>query len=261
MNRLRVGWAVLIVAGLVGAIVLVWRSDVLLSALDPGPLGTAEDVQVWTAEVARVHGTRADWLAPGEIELHTRGRLVFAPLRVMFGTAWADPVVDLTLVFRPDTHGPYRYTLRQGESVTSGRVDTRADRDGRGFLLDSVRHLFELPWSVPAVPYRRGLAPRDGLAGVFATWGDDPRPTRAHDQIAVWARNGHVVRLDTTGRDVAPFIVARVDYTGELPFEGLRLPQRAVVRDTKGKIVHEWELLAVRRPGLPPEDAPATMPR
>lgn len=246
MRRSRLRWWSVPLLLLLALPAVAWRTDLFLSALDVGPLGTEGEVDAWLERTARVHGSRAAWLEQGEVELTTRGELAFPPLRVMFGTGLADPSVELTLVFRPDTHGPYRYRLRQGDVVESGEVDTREGRDGIGFMLDSVRHLFEIPWSPPTVPFRRGLSTsRDGRDGVFLTWGEDAHATRRYDQVALWSRDGRIERMDTTGRDVAPFIVARVDFEGELMLAQLRLPRSATVTDPKGKVVHRWELLSV----------------
>ena len=247
MRRSRFQWLALPILVLLLAPVVIFKTDLLLSELDVGALGSERAVDEWVSDVARVHGSRAAWLAQGEVELTTRGHLPFAPLRAMFGTALTDPTVELTLTFRPDTHGPYRYTLRQGDNVRTGQVDNRDGRGALGFMFDSVRHLFEVPWSAPVVPFRRGLAPSaDGRQGVFLTWGADAQPTRDYDQVALWSREGRVVRMDTTGRDVAPFIVARVDLNGEVRLGDLRLPKSASVVDPKGKVVHEWELLGVK---------------
>lgn len=152
--------------------------------------------------------------------------------------------------FRPDTHGRYRYTLRQDDDVTTGEVDNRHGRGALGFMFDSVRHLFEVPWSASVIPFQRGLEARaDGCEGIFLTWGADAKPTPSYDQVAVWSRNGRVVSMDTTGRDVAPFIIARVDFEGEISLGELRLPRSATVVDPKGKVVHRWELVSVRRTG------------
>lgn len=226
---------------------LVFHTDALLSELDVGPLGTEADVDVWMERVEAAHGARARWLQQGEVELTTRGSLPFVPVRAMFGLPVTTSEVDLTLTFRPDTHGPYRYAIRHGDQLLSGTSDTRTDRDGLGLMLDSVRHLFEVPWTAPTVPFRRGLGAAPGLEGIFVTWGSDPRPTRSWDQVALWSRGGTVVRMDTTGRDIAPFILARVDFDGAVELGALRLPRTATISRADGEeVVHAWELVAAR---------------
>ncbi|MCA9526253.1 MAG: hypothetical protein KC549_08135 [Myxococcales bacterium] len=254
LRRALLALAALAVVGVAAGLV-VFKTDLLLEALPVGPLGDEAAADAWIAEVEGAHGARTDWLAQGEVELHTRGELAFLPVRLLFGLPLSSVDVDLTLRFRPDTHGPYAYTLRLGDAVRHGTADTRRDRDGLGVMLDSVRHLFELPWTPATVPFRRGLPPSaDGLRGVFLTWGD-PRPTRQYDQVAAWTRAGRLVRMDTTGRDVAPFVVARVEYAGEVALGGLRLPQTAtVVRPGDGSLVHRWELVSARR--VAPGEAP-----
>lgn len=250
MHRLR--W----LAGLAaptGSAVLAWlvafHTDVLLSELEVGPLGAEAVADGWVERVSQIHGSRSAWLAQGEVELTARGELPFLPTRPIFGLPLSASEVELVLAFRPDEHGPYCYTLRYGGEERSGTVDTRGERDGLGLLLDSVRHLFEVPFSSPVVPLRRGLPPAaDGLRGIFVTWGSDPHPTQAYDQVALWERAGRLVRMDTTGRDIAPFILARVDYAGEVGLGSLRLPRSAIVRHADGRrVVHQWELLHARR--------------
>lgn len=231
----------------VGAGFAVFRTDLMLSTLAVGPLGTEAEADAWMADVARAHGSREAWLGMGEVTLETHGTLDFPPVRLFFGLPLDVREVDLTLTFRPDTHGPYQYVLHTEHGEQRGAVDTRQGRDGTGLMLDSVRHLFEVQWTAPTVSFRRGLPERSGLAGIFVTWGADATPTRRWDQVALWSRGGRVVQMDTTGRDVAPFIVARVDLEGQQRLGPLTLPGSARIRDDEGADVHRWELRTVSR--------------
>lgn len=97
-----------------------------------------------------------------------------------------------------------------------------------------------------SVPYRRGLPSEAGRRRAFFTWGDPPTATSAYDQIVVWHEGGQVVRMDTTGHDITPFIVARVEWDGRVELGGFVLPRRAAVYNDgrDGAVVHAWALIS-----------------
>jgi hypothetical protein len=226
------------------AALVVFRTDLLLASLDVGPLGSEADAQHFLDEVGAFHGAPERWASQPAIEMKLRGSVPFTPARLAFGLEESD--VLLTLRFEPGVHGVYDYTLQDGDQTRRGRVDTRQDRDATGLVLDSVRHLFELPFVAASVPYRRGLPSVAGRRRAFFTWGDPPTATSAYDQIVVWHEGGQVVRMDTTGRDIAPFIVARVEWDGRVELGGFVLPRRAAVYNDgrDGAVVHAWALIS-----------------
>ncbi|MCB9685023.1 MAG: hypothetical protein H6738_07630 [Alphaproteobacteria bacterium] len=242
-------------AGIVGVVVMVatvgfavFRTDLLLSRLEVGPLGSEADADRVLPQLASAYGPADAWRALPAVELELVGEVPFVPARLLFGMAPTTPHTALTVRFEPGRHGVYGYV----QDGVRGCADTRSERDGRGLLLDSVHHLFTLPFSVGDVPFRRSVstAGPDGSTGTFLTWGDDPEPTSAFDQVVLWTDGGRIARMDTTGRDVAPFIVAAVPYDGTAEVEGapgFLLPHTATIqRGPGGSIVHRWELRRAR---------------
>jgi hypothetical protein len=246
----RVAISALIIGALLGvAAFAALRTDLLLSSLEVGPLGSPQQANVVLRDLAAAHGSPASWARRPALTLRLRGYVPFFFARRAFGLD--EERVRLTIRFTPAEHGRYRYVLHDGSRSRRGAVDTRADRDGLGLLLDSVRHLFELPFTARAIPQRRGLA--DGPNGehrAFFTWGDNVAATSAHDQIVLWTRGGRLSRMDTTGRDIAPFIVARVVFEGSVKLGDHVLPRRATVYGSGGELIHRWEIEAAEPQAL-----------
>lgn len=217
---------------------VVFGTEAFLSELEVGPLGSAEEVEPMLDETAAFHGDPKRWAAQPMIELRARGAVPFTPARLAFGLA--DENVELTMRFDPGGYGVATYELIDGEAVRRSDVPK--------LLLDSVRHLFELPFTARSIPYRAGLpAGADGRRRAFFTWGRDATPTSKWDQIVLWSDGGHVQRMDTTGRDIAPFIIARVELEGLVRLGDFRIPKRAVVLDDgrDGAVVHAWEIISI----------------
>lgn len=236
-----------VVLTLAVGLAVVFHTELFLSSLDVGELGSEGDADDQISALVQGHGDPAGWKRRALVELRLRGTVPFAPARLAFGLHSTD--VELTLQFEPSNPGRYAFTLRDGVAVSRGEVDTRGERDGLGLLLDSVRHLFELPFVAGQIPIRRGLSAADGTTRrAFFTWGTGPQPSPQHDQIVLFERGGRLVRMDTTGRDIAPFIVARVEFRGAVALGDHRLPARATVLDAgSGRdVIHRWELVSVR---------------
>ena len=243
----RLGGGVLIVLLAVsGGAFAALKTEVLLSDLKPEVLGTEAEADRILKALPKEHGNPARWRALPRVHMELRGRVLLAPVRYVFGMSEVD--VELSMSFVPQRHGRYHAEIRQRSGARTGAFDTRTDRNGAGFMLDSVRHLFELPVSAEQLPIRRSMAPSsiDGVVHqrIFASFNRIEADPQA-DQLVLWIREGRLVRFDTTGRDIAPFIKARVEYEGRYALEEISLPKFArVYRWAKGgSLVHEWELV------------------
>ena len=227
--------------------IALFRTELFLASLDVGPFGSEAQADEMVDALREGHGAPEAWRRLGVVELSFRGEIPFIPARLSFGGTSSN--VTLRMRFRTDQHGEYHYWLRDGEDERSGAADTRRGRDGLGLLLDSVRHLFELPLVAREIPLRRGLpAQTDGSKRAFFTWGDSLAPNREVDQVVLSSMHGRLFRMDTTGRDIAPFILARVDFEGEVALRDVRLSRRATIRDPgpDGDLIHRWELTGAR---------------
>ncbi|MCA9672731.1 MAG: hypothetical protein KC503_44355 [Myxococcales bacterium] len=247
----RLGIVLASVLVLLGALAFVaFRTNLLLSSLETGALGSEREADALLRGLAAAHGTPERWRSQGHLVMRVRGNVAFFAARRAFGLDQAK--IELTLRFRPNAPGRYHYVLVDGARVRRGHVDTRRDRDGLGLLLDSVHHLFALPFVAGEIPVRRGMARApSGEQRAFFTWGRGTAASPKHDQVVLWTRAGGLVRMDTTGRDIAPFIVARVQFEGTVRMGQLRLPARATVYDDRfGRLVQRFELVSIaREPG------------
>ncbi len=238
-----VGLAALLVAAVSW---LVFKTDVFLSSLPVGPLGPQSQAEALLQEMQAFHGDPERWAQQAQLQLEAEGDIPFVPARLAFGLARSK--VRLTLRYEPGSHGTYEYKLEQGDEVTVGRADTNGARDGLGLLLDSVRHLFELPQTANSIPFQRGLpSSPSGQRRAFFTWGSSAQASADHDQIVLWSDRGRLARMDTTGRDIAPFTVARVEFEGLTKLGAFQVPTQATIYGgaQKTKIIHRWKLRSI----------------
>ena len=92
------------------------------------------------------------------------------------------------------------------------------------------------------------MAPPAEKQRTFASWGTQD-PQLHTDQYIVWTgENGLVERFDSTGRAVAPFILARVVFEDHRDVEGFQLPGQVTVFEAgeAGSVVHAWRVVDVR---------------
>lgn len=223
------------------------KTPLLLSDIRSEPLGTESAASPALAELESHHGGAAAWRMQGRVRLHARGDLPYFPVRWGFDVSES---VEVTIIFDPTGEQASEYVIESGGTIRSGTHRWSASPDEAGLLVDSVVHLFTLSITASEVPVRRGLPAGtwrgEAFKRVFATWGD-VAPHMDADQIILWVRDGRLKRFDTTGRSIAPFILARVEMEGEVALGSFRLPQEARVnkRGEDGQLVHGWTLIDV----------------
>lgn len=252
-GRIILWSATILVLGLTGLALVVFKTDLLLADLRPARLGTEAEANRTLDKLGVYHGSHAAWSRLGRVRLTLRGSVRFLPARLALGLRWNAPDVALTITFRPARYGLYQVRLENAGERFEGSVDTRRNRTRRGLLFDSVRHLFELPLSAQVIPLRRGMESArwngEQLERVFATWGRF-EPQSKVDQLILWVqpnldgRGGHLKRVDTTGRDIAPFTKARIELLGTTRLGAFLLPAhvRVFALDSDTRLIDEWWL-------------------
>lgn len=239
-TKLAIAASSMLVLG-AGLVAVVMKTPLLLADLRTEPLGDAEQGRATLHRAQAAHGGRDAWLDHEWVELELDGDVPFLPARLGFGGV--DERASVWLRFDPRQYGVA--TLRvDGETHA---IDTRSDRDGLGLLADSLRHLWELPFAMESADVIAALPDREGQERVFASWGTDA-PQMDVDQYVLWTDPAqHLVRrFDSTGRAIAPFIVARVMYEGYRTIDGFELPGRVTIYDEEDAVVHRWTLVAAR---------------
>ncbi len=230
------------------AMFVVIKTDLFLADIRPAKLGGEKQAAVLLNKMRAAHDPTGAWNRIKKVRMSWKGFVPSTPARFGFGVPHEQ--VRLTMEFSPREKGPYKVDLKSGKLTISGEVDTRRDRDGLGLLYDSVRHLFELPIEGKRTEFMRAMSGAHwndrAHERLFLSWGKGIA-TGEYDQLILWLQAGRLTRFDTTGRDIAPFIVARVEYRSYTVFEEMILPGKVVILDTKGAVVHEWELIRAEK--------------